>query len=179
MTALLRTQRRRFRAPAEADGEGAFGGAAHTVALRAPGCAQLMLRCALPPQIFKFSVYVTIPVLLTVAFAGSPQNLQAIITNVRVQRWRTLARAAQDLRLHASRLAPCPHHSGRTWSIPPRGLVHRALRRFGRCVSADERVGVVSRRSARELAMLAMPHSRTLRTPYGHWKDTRKQRRCD
>ena len=130
-----------------------------------------MLRCALPPQIFKFSVYVTIPVLLTVAFAGSPQNLQAIITNVRVQRWRTLARAAQDLRLHASRLAPCPHHSGRTWSIPPRVLVHRALRRFGRCVSADERVGVVSRRSARDLAMLAMPHSRTLCTPYyGHWK---------
>ena len=34
-------------------------------------------------QIFKFSVYVTIPVLLTVAFAASPQNLQAIISNVR------------------------------------------------------------------------------------------------
>ena len=42
--------------------------------------------CVAGLQIFKFSVYVTIPVLLTVAFAGSPQNLQSIITNVRAHR---------------------------------------------------------------------------------------------
>ena len=34
---------------------------------------------------FKFAVYVSIPVLMTVAFAASPQNLQAIIANVRVR----------------------------------------------------------------------------------------------
>ena len=139
--------RQRVRAPAEGDGEGAVGGAsAHGRPARSWLCVADFAACVAAQQIFKFSVYVTIPVLLTVAFAGSPQNLQAIITNVRVHLRRTLVRAALYPQLHVS---PCAvHRSVRTWSIPPRGLVRRAQKRFGRCVSADERVGVAPGRIA-------------------------------
>ena len=57
--------------------------------------------CVAGLQIFKFSVYVTIPVLLTVAFAASPQNLQAVITNVRAG-WLRRAGAHAARRLCAS-----------------------------------------------------------------------------
>jgi hypothetical protein len=33
--------------------------------------------------VFKFAVYLSIPVVMTVAFAASPENLQKIIANVR------------------------------------------------------------------------------------------------
>lgn len=35
------------------------------------------------PQAFKFACYLSIPVAMTLAFAASPENLSAIIANVR------------------------------------------------------------------------------------------------
>lgn len=119
------------------------------------------LRC---PQIFKFSVYVTIPVLLTVAFAASPQNLQAIITNVRA-RLTALRRLARTRRRRASDAAttwPCaaglrglPHRGAapakrrrdtevaaaltRCCAEPWRGSAHRGLRARSTAATREQR----------------------------------------
>ena len=71
-------------------------------------------------QIFKFSVYVTIPVLLTVAFAASPQNLQAIITNVRAYTLCCASAQARALPVLLTR-HPARPHSASVRRLPHRG----------------------------------------------------------
>ena len=48
-----------------------------------PGDSTIMTELCPLPQVFKFCCYVSIPVLMTVFIAGSPERLESIIRNVR------------------------------------------------------------------------------------------------
>ena len=50
-----------------------------------------MRQCVSPPsvavgraQVFKFCTYISIPIFMTLAIAGQPKNLEALIKNVRL-----------------------------------------------------------------------------------------------
>jgi hypothetical protein len=48
--------------------------------------AEYILRCSLRPQetkVFKFGVYLAVPIMLTFTFVGVPENMQRVIANVR------------------------------------------------------------------------------------------------
>ena len=41
-----------------------------------------MMRSRVHEQVFKFGVYLAVPIFMTLAIAGSPKNLEALIKNV-------------------------------------------------------------------------------------------------